>query len=101
TQTVCPSCVGGVLPTPVYPVVHTCSSCAPVTLTNTAIWLYTPAPGSDYAVPAPTLAPHPQKGGSVTVNPAATYTATTYGAPCMTCGFVTKSVVPGYPSPTA
>ncbi|KAH0536868.1 hypothetical protein FGG08_006299 [Glutinoglossum americanum] len=96
STTVCPSCPGGALPTPVLPVIKTCSACSVLTLTNSPVWLYTPAPGYDYAVPAPTLEAHPQKSDSTV-----TYVASAYAPPpCKTCAFVTKTAVPGVPAPT-
>ncbi|KAH0544766.1 hypothetical protein FGG08_001133 [Glutinoglossum americanum] len=80
TTTVCNACAGKTLPTPVLPIYQTCSHCSALTLTESAIWLYTPLPGSDYCVPAPTPAPHSEHAATYTAVPS--YTTV---AKCSTC----------------
>jgi hypothetical protein len=46
-------------------------------MTESAIWQYTPPPGSDYCVPAPTPAPHSEHVTYVASSP--------YSAKCPTC----------------
>ncbi|KAI9761056.1 MAG: hypothetical protein M1840_002041 [Geoglossum simile] len=102
TTTICKSCSGGTLPTPVLPVYQTCNHCSGLTMTETAVWQYTPPAGSDYCVPAPTPVPHSEHA----VNTA----SPSYPANCPTCTMSTvitlapTATVPTgtvYPKPTS